>query len=115
MSTDLSAKEVADRLGVELATVYAYASRGSLTRRPGPDGRTSVYDADEVEALARRARPRSTRRRVGAVDVVIGTTVSEIGDGWIRYRDHDLVELAAWATFEDASTLLWTGELTRRR
>ncbi len=112
MSTDLSAKEVADRLGVELATVYAYASRGSLTRRPGPDGRTSVYDADEVEALARRARPRSTRRRVGAVDVVIGTTVSEIGDGWIRYRDHDLVELAAWATFEDASTLLWTGELT---
>ena len=75
MSTDLSAKEVADRLGVELATVYAYASRGSLTRRPGPDGRTSVYDADEVEALARRARPRSTRRRVGAVDVVIGVPV----------------------------------------
>lgn len=112
MSKDLSAKQVADRLGVELATVYAYASRGSLTRRPGPDGRRSVYDADEVELLARRARPRSTRRRAGAVDVVIGTTVSEIGDGWIQYRDQDLIDLISWCTFEDACELLWTGELS---
>jgi citrate synthase len=113
MGRDLSARQVADRLGVELSTVYAYASRGSLSRRPGPDGRTSVYDADEVELLARRARPRSTRRRVGAVDVVIGTTVSEIGDGWIRYRGHDLLELIAWSGFEDAARLLWTGEVDR--
>src|SRR6476661_514507 len=112
MSERLTATEVAERLGVELATVYAYASRGSLTRRPGPDGRSSVYDADEVELLARRARPRSTRRRLGAVDVVIGTTVSEIGDGWIRYRDQDLIDLVAWGTFEDACELLWTGELS---
>ncbi|WP_421120608.1 citrate/2-methylcitrate synthase [Aquihabitans daechungensis] len=112
MSEDLTAKQVADRLGVELATVYAYASRGSLRRRPAADGRTSVYDADEVELLARRARPRSTRRRAGAVDVVIGTTVSEIGDGWIRYRDQDLIELVSWCTFEDACELLWTGELS---
>ncbi|HWJ62990.1 MAG TPA: citrate/2-methylcitrate synthase [Acidimicrobiales bacterium] len=111
MNQDLTASQVADRLGVERSTVYAYASRGTLTRRPGPDGRTSVYDADEVEALARRARPRSTRRRVGAVDVVIGTTVSEIGDGWVRYRDHDLIDLVSWCTFEDACRLLWTGSL----
>jgi citrate synthase len=111
MTDHLTAKQVADRLGVERATVYAYASRGSLTRRPGPDGRSSVYDADEVEALARRARPRSTRRRVGAVDVVIGTTVSEIGDGWVRYRDHDLLDLVTWASFEDVGRLLWTGSV----
>ena len=42
MSEDLTARQVADRLGVELSTVYAYASRGSLTRRPGPDGRSST-------------------------------------------------------------------------
>ena len=112
MGVPLTAKQVADRLGVELSTVYAYASRGSLTRRPGADGRTSTYDADEVELLARRARPRSTRRRIGAVDLVIGTTVSEIGNGWIRYRGHDLLDLAAWATFEDTCELLWTGELS---
>ncbi len=111
MNGPLTAKQVAERLGVELATVYAYASRGALTRRPGPDGRSSTYDADEVELLTRRARPRSTRRRPGAIDVVIGTTVSELGDGWIRYRDHDLIDLVGWATFEDVAHLLWTGEL----
>jgi len=107
----MTARDVADRLGVEVSTVYAYASRGALTRRPAPDGRRSWYDADEVELLAQRGRPRSLRRRSGAVDVVIGTTVSEIGDGWIRYRGHDLVDLASWCTFEDACRLLWTGEV----
>ena len=107
----MTAVQVADRLGVELATVYAYASRGSLTRHPGPDGRSSRYDPDEVELLAQRSRPRSIRRGIGAVDVVIGTTVSEIGDGWIRYRNHDLAELAGSASFETVASLLWTGEL----
>ncbi|CAN5799308.1 citrate synthase [soil metagenome] len=107
----LTAAEAAERLGVELATVYAYASRGSLTRRPGPDGRRSRYDPDEVELLARKGRPRSIRRRPGAVDVVIGTTISEIGDGWIRYRGHDLVELAGPVPYEAVAHLLWTGDL----
>lgn len=111
VSRDLTAREVADRLGVELATVYAYASRGALTRRPAADGRRSTYDADQVEALARRARPRSARRRVAAVDVVIGTTVSEIGDGWIRYRGVDLLDLAGHEPYEAVCSLLWTGAL----
>ena len=122
MTKTVSAREAADRLGVELATVYAYASRGVLTRRPGPDGRSSRYDRDEVEALARRSRPRSARRRTGGVDVVIGTTVSEIGDGWVRYRGHDLLALVDRHSFEEVCGLLWTGRLeaptvasTRRR
>lgn len=112
---DLTAREVADRLGVELATVYAYASRGALTRRPAADGRRSTYDADQVEALARRARPRSARRRIAAVDVVIGTTVSEIGDGWIRYRGVDLLDLAGHEPYEAVCSLLWTGALDATR
>lgn len=107
----LTANEVAAKLGVELATVYAYASRGSLTRHVGPDGRTSRYDADEVEALAQRSRPRSARRGIGAIDVTIGTTISEIGDGWIRYRGHDVLDLAGSVPFESVARLLWTGEL----
>jgi citrate synthase len=108
---ELTAAEVANRLGVELATVYAYASRGVLHRRPAEDGRRSRYDADEVEALARRSRPRSARRRIAAVDVVIGTTVSEIGDGWIRYRGVDLLDLVGHRSYEQVCALLWTGEL----
>lgn len=108
----LTAAQTAERLGVEVATVYAYASRGSLRRRTGPDGRRSFYDRDEVELLRRKARPRSLRRRPGAVEVVIGTTISEIGDGWIRYRSHDILDLAAEYRFEAVAHLLWTGQLT---
>ena len=105
----LTAAETAERLGVEVATVYAYASRGALRRRTGPDGRRSFYDRDEVELLLRKARPRSVRRKPGAVEVVIGTTISEIGDGWIRYRDHDALTLADQYRFEEVAQLLWTG------
>lgn len=108
----LTAAQTAERLGVEVATVYAYASRGSPRRRTGPDGRRSFYDRDEVELLRRKARPRSVRRRPGAVEVVIGTTISEISDGWIRYRGHDVLDLAAERRFEEVAHLLWTGRLT---
>ncbi len=112
MKEPLTATEVAERLGVDVTTVYAYASRGALTRLPSPGpGRRSRYDADEVELLARKGRPRSARRKPGAIDVVIGTTVSEIGDGWIRYRDHELAGLVTRCTFEDVCELLWTGGL----
>ena len=105
----LTATEVAARLGVEMSTVYAYVSRGALTRRVGPVGRRSRYDPDEVEALARRSRPRSGRRTSAAVDVVIGTTISEIGDGWIRYRGLDLINLIDDG-YEAVAELLWTAE-----
>lgn len=113
-SSGLTALETAERLGVEIATVYAYASRGSLTRRIGPDGRRSNYDPDQVELLARKGRPRSIRRAPGAVDVVIGTTISQIGDGWIRYRCHDAIELATERSFEDVARLLWSGAFPDR-
>ena len=108
----LTAAETAERLGVEVATIYAYASRGALRKRTGPDGRRSFYDPDEVELLLQKARPRSVRRRPGAVDVVIGTTISEIGDGWIHYRGHDVLGLVERYQFEEVAHLLWTGQLT---
>lgn len=107
---ELTAAQVAERLGVELGTVYAYVSRGVLSRRVAADGRTSRYDADEVEALRQRSRPRSARRNSGAVDVTIGTTISEIGDGWIRYRGHDLLDLAGVVPFESVARILWAAE-----
>jgi citrate synthase len=48
----LTAPEVADRLGVKLDTVYAYASRGVLRAQHDPGSRQSLFDAAEVERLA---------------------------------------------------------------
>jgi citrate synthase len=113
-STWLTTNQVAQRLGVKSATVYAYVSRGMLHRQLSDDGRTSRFDPAEVEQLARRSRPRTDARRTGIVDVVLSTTLTEIRDGELRYRGHDAVELVATATFEDVAELLWTGRLTDR-
>src|SRR5579859_3686093 len=107
MSGGLSAAEAAARLGVKPATLYAYVSRGLLTRRAGPDGRTSRFDAAEIELLARRGRP---RRPAGAADITVESAITQIGPGWLRYRGYDAVELALTRPFEDVAELLWSGE-----
>src|SRR5208282_3442430 len=49
MTDFLTAAEAADRLGVKPATLYAYVSRGVLTRGRASDGRGSLFDAGEIE------------------------------------------------------------------
>ncbi len=108
MGEQITAHEAAGRLGVDVRTLYAYVSRGSLHRSGADGNRRSLYDADEVELLARRGRPRSGGRSRAGIDVVIGSSISAIGDGWIRYRGIDPVLLVAdgW-TFERVAALLW--------
>jgi citrate synthase len=105
----LTAAEAAGRLGVKPATLYAYVSRGTLRRQRAADGRTSLFDADEVERLARRGRP---RRPANAVDITVESQLTEITADRLRYRGLDAAELARTRTFEDVAELLWTGSLT---
>jgi len=107
----LTADQVAARLGVKLATVYAYVSRGVLTRTVASDGRTSRFDAAEVDELARRGRPRTGARRAGTVDVVLTTSLTGILDDRLIYRGHDAAELARSSSIEAVAELLWTGTL----
>jgi citrate synthase len=108
VTTLLTAAEAARRLGVKPATLYAYVSRGTLSRRRAADGRTSLFDADEIEKLARRGRP---RRPAGALDLTVESTITEISGDRLRYRGHDAIELAGRCSFEDVAELLWTGAL----
>ena len=52
----LTTTEAAGRLGVKTATLYAYVSRGVIGRVRSQDGRSSRFEADEVDALARGRR-----------------------------------------------------------
>lgn len=104
----LSAQEVAARLGVKLDTVYAYVSRGVLSARREPGSRRSVFDAAEVETLARRGRPRRSSRP-SALDIVVETDLTTIADHRIRYRGRDACAMAQTHPFEQVAHWLWTG------
>jgi citrate synthase len=104
----VSAADAARRLGVKPATLYAYVSRGTLSRQRSADGRTSLFDVDEIEKLARRGRP---RRPAGALDITIESQLTRITQDGLRYRGHDALGLARTRSFEDVAELLWTGTL----
>src|SRR6202046_5904965 len=108
MGEQVDARTAAERLGVDVRTLYAYVSRGALRRVPGPDGRASRYDSDELELLARRSRPRTLPRPAASIDLVIATRVSTVTDGMVRYRGTDVLDLVkTGAPFERVADLLW--------
>ena len=106
MADLMTAAEAAQRLGVKQTTLYAYVSRGVLFRRKAADGRGSLFDAGEVEQLARRGRP---RRQAGSADIVIESAITEIAGNQLRYRGADVMDLAVQRSFEDVAWWLWSG------
>ncbi|HZR80178.1 MAG TPA: citrate/2-methylcitrate synthase [Candidatus Binatia bacterium] len=103
----LSAREAAAALGVRRDTLYAYVSRGLLTRRRRSGDRRSWFDPSEVDRLAARGRSEARPDR----EVRIESAVTALEGGHWFYRGHDPVALAARARFEQVAELLWTGEL----
>jgi citrate synthase len=107
----ITARQAALRLGVKPQTVYAYVSRGLLTRTLAADGRTSRFSSAEIDGLARRGRPRKETQRVGAVEVSLVTGITALQSEQLAYRGYDVPALAASSSFEAVAELLWTGEL----
>ena len=104
MKTWITTAEAARRLGVKPATVYAYVSRGVLRRRTDEDGRRSLFDAAQVEELARGGRP---RRPAAPAELVIESSITALRDGRPFYRGRDALELARSWSFEQAALWLW--------
>ena len=68
----LTTAEAAAHLGIKRETLYAYVSRGAISRLPAPSGRGSLFRAEEVAALAAQ-RGSGQRGRGSAGRVVMGT------------------------------------------
>ncbi|MCA2220505.1 citrate synthase [Nonomuraea aurantiaca] len=100
----IDAATAAERLGVKPATLYAYVSRGVLKRRHSED-RRSLFDAAEIEQLARRGRPRSQ-----PPELVIESGITALGLDRPYYRGRDALVLARTADFEMVAEWLWTGD-----
>src|SRR5919199_2987616 len=94
----LSAAEAARRLGVKPETLYAYVSRGMLTRHRAPDGRRSLFDRAEIERLAARSRRGG---RAAGLEVIVDTSITRIDpEGGLYYRGHDATRLAREWSYE---------------
>jgi len=112
----LSAGRAAEELGVSLATLYAYVSRGMVrSEAVEGKGRNRRYRAEDV----RRLKERKERRRDpdGVVEGALhwGTPVLESGitlidDGGLYYRGRNVVALAEEKSIEEVAALIWTGD-----
>jgi citrate synthase len=114
----LDAGRAAEELGVSLATLYAYVSRGMVrSEAVEGKGRNRRYRAEDV----RRLKERKERRRdpEGVVEGALhwGTPVLEsaitmIDGGGLYYRGRDVAALAGEKSIEEVAALIWTGDET---
>src|SRR6202050_2005678 len=109
MERMLSTEEAARRLGIKVPTLYAYVSRGLLASHRDPARRGSLFDLDDIEALAARSRGgRQTATRLATITTGVTQLDQELGP---IYRGRLATELAATASFEEVAELLWqTGD-----
>lgn len=107
----LTATEVAARLGVKKDTVYAYVSRGLLSKHGSTDSAESLYDPAEVDALARRGRKAQATQ---AVSPTFKSSITAIVGGEPYYRGLPACDLAVQRSFEEVVLLLWHGEFDGR-
>ncbi|MFI6559807.1 citrate synthase [Streptomyces sp. NPDC050534] len=107
----LTTKEAAELLGVKPETVYAYVSRGQLGSRRVPGGRGSTFDAQEVEALAKRNRRESSGSSPSGGELSVRTRITLIEPSAYYFRGVDATELATRHTYEEVAEWLWTGHL----
>lgn len=128
MNDFLSAQDAAARLGISVATLYAYVSRGRIDSRPSADGRSREYSADSVEELRQRKQAGRGAAQGAANSLAWGLPVMETRISLIRphghyYRGKPAIALASnGTTLEETAQLLWdcgrqdpfAGELPKR-
>jgi citrate synthase len=120
MASYLTAKQAANALGVSLATLYAYTSRGQLRSEPVPgDPRARRYYRDDIERLkerkvARRDPAKAATRGLRWGEPVLESGITLIHDGAYFYRGHNAVDLARSSTVEDVAALLWSIDAVER-
>jgi citrate synthase len=112
----LTAQEAAAELGVTLATLYAYASRGMLRSEPVPgETRAKRYPREDVLRLKERKELRREPERAAPKALHWGAPVLEsaitlVQGNRLYYRGRDAVALARSWSVEEVAALIWTGE-----
>lgn len=112
MDNDLSAPQAASILGISVATLYSYVSRGLLTPVDAQATRSKRYPREAVLRLAARKADGKRGGHQAQASMhwgvpVLETCISRIDNGRLYYRGHDAVALADAATLERTACILW--------
>lgn len=111
----MSSAEALAVLAVKPQTLYSYVSRGMI-RRICLDGKTSLYNREDVRRLKARSTARSGHGAVagGALqwgEPVLVTGITEITASGPRYRGFLALDLArAGYSYESAAEYLWSAD-----
>jgi citrate synthase len=106
--TRLTSAQVAARLHVKPATLYAYVSRGLLSSERAEKG-GSTFDPLDVEAFAasRRRGSGPTGGPVGRPLMVLDSDLTLLQNDQLYFRGIPATDLARRLEFEDSVSLLW--------
>jgi citrate synthase len=114
----LTAQEAATALGVSLATLYTYVSRGYLRSEPDDSkSHTRRYRFEDVRHLVehkegRRDPAKVAERALYLGDPVLESAITLLADGRYYYRGYDALRLSTSHTVEQVATLMWMGHFT---
>ncbi|WP_307217788.1 citrate synthase [Microbacterium sp. SORGH_AS_0888] len=102
-ASPLTAAQAAARLGIKVETLYAYVSRGRLTRHRTAAG--SLFDPLEIEAFARARRPGTptTAHGGGSPLMVLDTDIALVEDDELYVRGRPARDLATRHGFEQVA------------
>src|SRR4051812_4739922 len=111
-----SAREAAEELGVSLATLYAYVSRGLIRSESEGGTRNRRYNRADIEVLKQRKEQRQNPGKIaeGALhwgSPVLESSISLITNGRLYYRGQNVTTLAVERSVEEVASLIWTGDI----
>lgn len=112
----LTAKEAAKELDINLATLYAYVSRGLIRSEAGSDPRSRRYNREDILAIKNRKDLRRNPAKAAETALdwgtpVLASEISLISEGALYYRGQNVVDLASQYTLEEVASLIWLGDL----
>jgi len=106
----LTADEASKRLGISVATLYAYVSRGLIRSFPDPENpRSRLYVEEDVE---RRMPGKTAERALHWGGPVLESGITLIDGDHLHYRGLDAAELARTRSVEEVASLIWMGAMT---
>lgn len=102
-------------LGVSLATLYAYVSRGYIRSQATPgSSRERRYSREDIHRLRRRSEERRHPAKAAARALdwgmpVLESAITLIDGRTFYYRGHDAVALSRSRSVVEVASLIWTG------